>query len=197
MRRFVVLCQTAHAVPDFSLEDLPGTSGRIDVALRCIAAALLVSHGLRGDVVVYLVLSGGGERVVRIHGREASYLRPDERSTAGRIKAMLATEPIGDGFEASRQGMAVARGGLEVVMKDVGEAPVYLLDEHGVDIRTETPFDEDDPVFLVGDHLGIEPLVREGLLARGARAISVGPVSVHADDAIVLVHNFLDRQSLG
>jgi tRNA (pseudouridine54-N1)-methyltransferase len=197
MRRFVVLCQTATALPNFSLEDLPGTSGRIDVALRCIAAALLVSHGLRGESVVYLVLLGGGERVVRIDGRDASYLRPDERSTAGRIKAMLATEPIGAGFEASRQGMAVAQGGLEVVLGDVGQAPLYLLDEQGADIRGEVLMDEQSAVFFIGDHLGVTPAVRAELLARGARPISVGPVSVHADDAIVLVHNELDRRVHG
>ena len=41
-RRFVVIGQQASASPDFSLLDLPGTSGRLDVLLRCLRAALLV-----------------------------------------------------------------------------------------------------------------------------------------------------------
>src|SRR5260370_886010 len=59
VRRFVVIGQQASASNDFSLDDLPGSSGRLDVLLRCVRAALLVSHGLRRDVVVYLVLLGG------------------------------------------------------------------------------------------------------------------------------------------
>ena len=58
-RRFVVIGQSATASPDFSLVDIAGTSGRLDVLLRCLRAALLVSHGLRRDTVVYLVLLGG------------------------------------------------------------------------------------------------------------------------------------------
>ena len=59
MRCFVVIGQKATASADFSLSDIPGTSCRLDVLLRCIRAALLLSHELRRDTVVYLVLQGG------------------------------------------------------------------------------------------------------------------------------------------
>ena len=58
MRRFVIVGQQATSSPHFSLLDLPSTSGRLDVLLRCLRAALLVSHGLRRDAVAYLVLLG-------------------------------------------------------------------------------------------------------------------------------------------
>ena len=37
----------------------PATSGRLDILLRCLRASLLVSHGLREDTIIYLVLMGG------------------------------------------------------------------------------------------------------------------------------------------
>ena len=90
MRRFVVIGQTATASGDFSLEDLPSTSGRLDVLLRCVRAALLVSHGLRRDTVVYLVLLGGplAPRTVRVDGAIATYVRPDERSRMEDMKTL-------------------------------------------------------------------------------------------------------------
>ncbi len=195
MLRFVLIGQKATARPDFSLDDVPGTSGRLDVLLRCLRSALLVSHGLRNDTLVYLVLCAGGPRTVRIDGRVASYLRPDERTMAGRIRAMLATKAEGAGFDAARQGMAVADGGLEVVLADLGGGEaLYVLEEGGADVRDEA-LDGVSGVFFVGDHLGFDPAIRERLRGAGARAISVGPVSVHADDAIAIVQNELDRRA--
>jgi tRNA (pseudouridine54-N1)-methyltransferase len=194
MRRFVLLGQTATALPDFSLDDVPGTSGRLDVLLRGMGAALLVSHGLRRDTTVYLVCGGGGgPRTVRIDGRSASYVRPDERPMAGRIRAMLATPAIGDGFLAGRQGMAVADGGLNVVLADLGAGATYVLDEAGADIREEA-LDLESPVFFVGDHMGFDKATLARLRAMGARPLRVGPVSVHADDAVTIVQNELDRR---
>lgn len=196
MRRFVLLGQKASTSPLFTLDDIPGTTGRLDVLLRCMGAALLVSHGLRRDTLVYLVLYGGGgePRTIRVDGRVASYLRPDERTMAGRIRAMLATKAEGDGFDAERQGMAVADGGLEVVLRDLGVATSYVLEEDGADVRSEA-LELASPVFFVGDHLGFDPAVREQVHAAGARPLSVGPLSLHADDAIALVQNELDRRA--
>jgi tRNA (pseudouridine54-N1)-methyltransferase len=198
MRRFVLLGQKASTSPDFSLDDIPGTTGRLDVLLRCMRAGLLVSHGLRRDTLVYLVLYGGGNgpRTVRIDGRIASYLRPDERTMAGRIRAMLGTKAEGDGFDAERQGMAVADGGLDVVLRDAGASVSYVLEEDGTDIRSE-PLERESPMFFVGDHLGFDPAIRERLREARVRPVSVGPVSLHADDAVALVQNELDRRAVG
>jgi tRNA (pseudouridine54-N1)-methyltransferase len=193
-RRFVILGQTAAATPGFSLDDVPGTSGRLDVLLRCLAAALLVSHGLRRDTCAYLVLSGGGARALRVDGRVASYLRPDERAMAGRVRAMLATTASG-GFEAERQGMAIADGGLELVLADLGDCALYVLDEEGEDIR-HAALDASRAVFFVGDHLGFASDARAALARAGCVPIRVGPISVHADHAIAIVHNELDRRAL-
>jgi tRNA (pseudouridine54-N1)-methyltransferase len=201
MRRLVVIGQRALASPEFSLIDIPGTSGRLDVLLRCLRAALLVSHGLRRDTVVYLVLLGGpsAPRTLRFDGAASKYLRPDERSLATSVKKALAAtgataEPAVPGFTIVRPGIARAEGGLDAVLADLGDASqLYVLEEGGPDLR-DTAIDPRDPVFFVGDHLGFDDATRARLASLGARPISVGPTSVHAEDAVTIRCNELDRR---
>src|SRR5690348_362236 len=147
VRRFVVLGQTASASGDFSTEDLPSSSGRIDILLRSVRAALLVSHGVRRNVIVYLVLRGGAQapRVVRIVGRDAEFLRPDERSLALLVKKTLLHEAAhaSSTFSEPKRGVSVAQGDLECVLADAPGAAPYRLDEDGVDLRDE-PLDAPD-----------------------------------------------------
>jgi len=186
VRSFVVIGQRAKASPDFLLDDLPGTSGRLDLLLRCLRAALLVSHGVRRDTRVYLVLLGGPDapRTLRIDGAIAEFLRPDERALATRVQKALAT-PRAEGWTTLRHGWSIASGGIEVVLADVGDVARFVLDERGADLRSVAV--SADAVFLLGDDLGLDG----GTLGT---AISIGPVSVHADDAIAVVHNELDRR---
>jgi tRNA (pseudouridine54-N1)-methyltransferase len=196
MRRFVVIGQAAKGSPSFSLDDLPGTSGRLDVLLRAAQAALLFSHGLRRDTIVYLVLVGDADtpRTIRLDGRVAEYVRPDERSLGGRIRNALEWS-AGPDFAIERQGMAVACRGLDAVIEDLGPLAPYVLDEAGEDVRGVRQFAK-DPVFFVGDHLGFDLATRARLSSIGAVPVSVGPVSVHADAAITLVTNELDRRDV-
>ncbi len=197
MRRFVVIGQKATASDAFSLDDLPATSGRLDVLLRCVRAALLVSHGLRRDTIIYLVLQGGprAPRSIRIDGRTAEYVRPDERSLAGAIRSLLkhVRPPSGAVFSEATRGVAIADGGLESVIADLGDFVPYVLDESASDLR-DAVVDLERPVFFVGDHLGFDDDARARLAALGSTPLSVGPISVHADDAITLVSNELDRR---
>ena len=199
MRRFVVIGQSATASGDFLLDDVPGTSGRLDVLLRCVRAGLLFSHGVRHDAVVYLVLSGGPQapRALRIRGADAKFLRPDERSLAVLVKKTLALPDDGapEGFLERKPGVSVARGGLDAVLRDVGTAAAYVLEEGAPDLR-QAP-DPDlvaDSVFFLGDHLGVDPLARALLRERGARPLGLGPISLHAEDAVAVVSNEIDRR---
>jgi tRNA (pseudouridine54-N1)-methyltransferase len=195
MKRFVVIGQTATASPDFVLDDVPGSSGRLDVLLRCVRAALLVSHGVRRDTVIYLVLEGGprAPRTVRVSGATAEYLRQDERSLAGTLKKMLGFVEDKDAFDDGVRGISIARGGLDVVVKDLGDFTPYVLDESGADVRG-AELDSGKPVFFIGDHMGFSAETRARIDALGAKSISVGPISLHADDAIAILSNDLDRR---
>jgi tRNA (pseudouridine54-N1)-methyltransferase len=197
-RRFVVIGQKASASGEFRASDVAGTSGRLDVLLRCVRAALLWSHGIRADVVVYLVLGGGprAPRVVRIDGAAARFIRPDERSLATLAAKVLAghADEAAPGFVEFRAGIAVAKGGLEVVFDDLGDAALCVLDESAGDIRDAPADGFDDVALFLGDHLGFEGAHRGWLEGRGAKAFAVGPRSLHAEDAIAVVLNEIDRR---
>ncbi len=188
--------QRATASPDFSLDDLPGTSGRLDVLLRCLRAALLVSHGVRRDTTAYLVLMGGTltPRTLRVEGAIAEYVRPDERSLANLVMKALAAVPSGPGFAALRHGLAIADGGLDAVLADLGRVTPYILEEGSADMRS-VPLDTNAPAFFVGDHLGFDEGTRARLISIGATSISIGPLSVHADVAIAVVSNEVERRA--
>jgi tRNA (pseudouridine54-N1)-methyltransferase len=195
MRHFVVIGQTADAAGAFSLEDIAGTSGRIDVLVRCLRAALCVSHGLRTDVVVDLVLLGGprAPRTLRIDGARARFIRPDERSLATLVKKALLADASGEAFVEVKPGVLVRDAGLPAVIAELRDASAYVLDENGADLRTSIA-DADDVVFFLGDHRGFDEASVRAIASSGARPVSVGPVSVHADDAVTLAMNELDRR---
>jgi tRNA (pseudouridine54-N1)-methyltransferase len=196
MRRFVVIGQRARASPDFLLVDIPSTSGRLDVLLRCLRAALLVSHGVRRDTGVYLCLLGDAERprTLRFDGPAAKYMRPDERSLATVIKKALSTASDGSrNFVPVREGIAIADGGVSCVWGDLAGSALYLLEEGAPDLRAAA-IASGDVAFVIGDHLGLPDGVREDLIARGATLVSVGPISLHAEDVVTLVANELDRR---
>jgi tRNA (pseudouridine54-N1)-methyltransferase len=199
LRRFVLIGRRAITSPEFSLVDLPGTSGRLDVLVRALRAALLVSHGVRRDSVAYLVLEGPPRppRAIRVDGAAAKYLRPDERSLATIVRKALAfldEGPARDGFVDYRSGISIANGGLDAVLADIGDATHWILEEGAEDVRV-APLETSSPVFFVGDHLGFADETRARLGALGARPIGIGPVSLHAEDAIAVVHNELDRRA--
>ena len=196
MRRFVLIGQTALASGDFSVDDLPSSSGRLDVLLRAVRAALLVSHGLRRDVQVYLVLRGGSEgpRTLRIDGQSAKFLRPDERSLATLVKKTLgAALSVSDTFTELRPGLELRAGDLTELLHEVGQTPCFVLHEQGTDIR-EQAFASDDAWYFFGDHLGFDVVSLALLEHRGYPRIAVGPVSLHTDDVVALVSNELDRR---
>jgi tRNA (pseudouridine54-N1)-methyltransferase len=198
VRRFVVIGQRASASPDFSLSDIPSTSGRLDVLIRCLRAALLISHGVRRDTVVYLCLLGLADRprILRFDGPAARYMRPDERSLATVIKKCLAAASGGSEWNDVRPGIAIADGGVERVLAELDGTALYVLEEGAPDLR-EQVLNAANGCFVLGDHLGIPPAIRDVLLERGAQPISVGPVSLHAEDVITLVANELDRRGTG
>lgn len=197
VRRFVIVGHKATTSPDFSLKDIPGTSGRLDVLLRAVRSTLLVSHGLRQDTELFLVLLGGPNAplTLKFRGEQLRNLNPDERSTATLVQKALSTPPTGPVWQPTTPGLEVAAIDLPELLDQVSGDHLFVLDENGEDVRGSA-IETRDVTFLVGDHTGFtrdELALAEKM---GARRVSVGPVSLHADDAIAVVQNELDRRKL-
>lgn len=195
MRAFVIVGRSARADDGVLLDDLAGTSGRLDVLVRCIRAALCVSHGIRRDVRVYLVMLGGAApRTVRIDGADAKFIRPDERALATLLKKTIARVESEDArFVEQRPGISVACSGLDAVLADVEGVPLFLLEESAPDVRGTRPT---SGAFVIGDHAGFDEETRAKLATAGARPLGVGPVSLHSDDVVTVLNNEIDRAGL-
>ena len=191
MRRFIVIGHEAHTSPDFSLEDIPGTSGRIDVLARCAATSFLLSHGIRKDVELYLVLCGPSSppKTIRMVGAELKYLNPDERSTTALFLKALRIKSIAE--SSSTPGIYISGMSFERLLGQL-QGPFVLLKEDGEDLsKSRVP---KDPVFVLSDHLDFREEEEKALMVHDPLVLSLGPRSLHADQCITIVHNELDRR---
>ena len=198
MRTFIVVGHKATTSPDFSLEDIPGTSGRLDILCRCINASFVLSHGIRKDVNAYLVLLGGERpKTLWLKGDELKHLNPDERTTAALLKKALALEAVAE-WTRSTPGIFVRMGGLAELLPDLKDRKLIYLREDGLDIRClDDGALKGDLTFVLGDHTGMTPEEESMIMQAGAVIVSVGPTSLHADHCIVLVNWALDTGIIG
>lgn len=192
MRLFIVIGHRAAITPDFSLDDLPGSAGRMDILCRCVNSAFFLSHDLRRDTELYLVLQ---DRVtLRFVGERLRHLNPDERSTGALIrKALQALQerPPAPGEEIeSTPGIFASQRGLAAVLEEARTKvdKLIVLHERGEPLR-EFPLPR-DVGFVLSDHL--EFLPEEFKLLEGLPRLSLGPKVLHADHCIIIAHHELD-----
>jgi tRNA (pseudouridine54-N1)-methyltransferase len=190
MTIFAIIGHLSVTTGSFNLNDMPGGAGRMDVLCRSVNAALFLSHDLRRDVTVYLVLLGGTDapKTIMFSGEKVRSLNPDERSSGALIKKALEL-PVGEEFRESTRGVYVRRGGLSRLLEEHSFA---VLDEGGEDILTATGLPE---AFLLSDHMDFTPEELE--MTKQCPRYSVGPKILHADHTITVLLNVLDRRSAG
>ncbi|MGB2983243.1 MAG: tRNA (pseudouridine(54)-N(1))-methyltransferase TrmY [Candidatus Bipolaricaulia bacterium] len=188
MRRFVIL---GHKVPleaTFSLNDLPGGAGRLDVLCRAIGASLFVSHGIRSDVEAILLLQNTAQ--IRIAGDRVKRLNPDERSTAALIKRAL--DALSDEEVQSTPGIFVSRRSLPETLDRLHqlEANPVVLHEGG------TPVDAfsfpRNPAFVLSDHVDFTE--EEDRELGAFPHVSLGEKPLHTSQCITIMHYLLDQR---
>ncbi len=191
MRTFVAVSHTAPLDGGFSLDDLAGSAGRLDVLCRYVTAAFLLSHGIREDVRTWVVIRD--TLTLEFRGPELRHLNPDERSTAALFRTALevgadravSTRPV-----QSTPGVYVRRQGLETTLETVG-GRILWLDPAGTPLEPEDhPV---DPVFVLSDHRDFEPDERAVVQSAATARVSVGPRPLHGDHAITVAHNRYDQ----
>jgi len=189
MRQFVVLGHEAPTDPDFSLDDLAGGAGRIDVLCRCVNAAFLLSHGIREDVELFLVLQDS--LTLRLVGSELRYLSPDERNVASLLRSGIeaAEGAVGMMEVESTPGIHASKRGFEDTLDDL-DGPLFQLHENGDPATGIEP--PEDPVFVLSDHREFTDREADLLDDRADARVSLGPEALHTDHAVVLAHSFLD-----
>lgn len=190
MKSFIIIGHKA-VTTSFSLNDLPGAAGRMDILCRCVNAALFLSHDLRRDVRVYLVLKGEPTppKLIRFDGATVRYLSPDERSAASLIKKAL-EKNVQDFWTESMPGVSIRKGSFSDLLEELNRKIIYLR-EGGEDVRGKN-FEE--PLFVLGDHEGLTGDEEKIIEGHEHEIVNVGPLSLHADHCIILLHNEMDRK---
>ncbi|MFB6122404.1 MAG: tRNA (pseudouridine(54)-N(1))-methyltransferase TrmY [Haloferacaceae archaeon] len=194
MRQFIVVGHDAPTTPDFSLSDLAGGAGRLDVLCRCVNSAFFLSHAIREDVRAHLVL--GDELTVSFDGRDLRRLNPDERSTAALIRGALEEreEAIGHVPVETSPGVSLRRMGFEAMLSEVArDSTVVHLHEDGDPVVDVSP--PADPAFVLSDHHDFADSEASLLADAADERVRLGPKRLHADHAITVAHNYLDTDA--
>jgi tRNA (pseudouridine54-N1)-methyltransferase len=191
VRRFLVVGHRASTDPRFSLDDLAGGAGRMDILLNAANAALLLAHDLRRDTEVGLLLLGPPTppRFVRLVGFRLKSYQPDIRSNAALIRRALVDVSRVEG--ESSPGVYGSIATFAEALDRLGPTFV-LLTEGGKDIRLASL--PADATFVLSDNQELLAEEDRLLTDRGALVVGLGPVALHTDHAIVLVQNELDRR---
>ena len=194
MRRFVVVGHKATSSGNFKLEDMAGGAGRLDILIRCINSAFFLSHSIRKDVEIYLVVLGGEDapKTIRIVGSEVKYLNPDERSTGALIRNALMMD-VEDREMRSSPGIYISRDSFyDVINRLSARSKIVYLRENGVDVQ-KAEFSE-DVTFVLSDNQDLTSREDDTLCSLNPAICSLGPYSYHADHCIVIINNELDRR---
>ena len=189
---FILKASKAKTSKDFSLNDLPGDGGRMDIVARCVNSAFFLSHDLRKDTEFIVTLDGepNPHVTLRFVGNKLKYLSPDERCIGGLIKKAL--ENVTDKEIESTPGIFLSKKSFSEVITEIGPEIIYLHEE-GEDIQN-MPFDSDIICFVLGDHTGLSQ--DDEALLKTAKRVSISPMVLHADHCIIIVHNVFDRKNL-
>jgi tRNA (pseudouridine54-N1)-methyltransferase len=192
MRGFLIVGNRAVTKP-FNLNDLAGSAGRMDILCRCVAQALFISHGIRRDVEVYLLLLGepNPPKAIRIVGSEVKYMAPDERNIAGLLRKSLTVDANAE-WTRSSPGIYIAKKNLSELLDELTSYQVIYLREDGEDIRNVVS-ELNNPLFVLGDHIGLSEEMESIVLSHAEKIVSVSPLSLQADQCIVIAHYEMDR----
>jgi len=214
MRNFIIVGHRAMTTPQFTLNDLSGTGGRMDILARAVNSAFFLSHDIRRDVEVTIVLQGPEDppKTIRFLGSELKYLNPSERSTGGLIRNAIIKHTVGktesnninsdaeklktDGLpneQNTSPGIFISANGFPEVLKFYSTKSTLIhLHESSPDI-SKTDLDG-ELTFIFSDDMNFTAEEEELIKEHTSHEFSLGPLVYHTDHCLSVVHNFLDRR---
>jgi tRNA (pseudouridine54-N1)-methyltransferase len=189
MRQFILYAGKAVTSPDFRLDDLPGSGGRMDLVARCISNALWISHALRRDSCIHVVACGNPHPpvVISFYGDLLRGVSPDERNIASWIKLALSNK-------RRNPGIRIRRISFQQLIAELASegAFFYVLHEDGREI-SEVEL-KADSVFVLGDHMGLPESEEEFVKRFEHEKLSLGTTSYLASQCITVMHYELDKK---
>jgi tRNA (pseudouridine54-N1)-methyltransferase len=219
-REIVLLCHVGEAASRgmIDLNNLP--SGRVDVLARATSAAFFVSHGVRTNVRLWLMMRDVGVTLC-CDGATVRGLHPDERTIAASMRRALRAEGVVHGWSVHREERLADRlralgascagagggggggggGGAEVahsqllVLHELGcpLTPAMLARGDGRIVASPAgPSGAASRILVLGDHKGFTTDDEACFESLGGVRICVSPLPLLASHCIVLAHGALD-----
>ncbi|MDY6777463.1 MAG: hypothetical protein SVU32_02260 [Candidatus Nanohaloarchaea archaeon] len=191
-RHFLLVQDDVRTDTDFSIDGLAG-NGRLDIGCRFLNACLFTSYELRRDVTVHLLFRGEPDPPLHLafRGKKISGLHPDERSIAGYIKKNIGS--FRRRKVSANTGVFINQDALTDVVEKVDATPV-MMHEEGDDIDDVTL--PDTPLFVLGDHNGLQDADVETLRGAGAIPVSLGSTAYQAQQVASYLNILLDHRGL-
>ena len=185
MRTFVLYARKARTDSNFKLNDLI-SAGRMDLVCRCITSALWLSHNVREDVRIFVVLNGPPKPPVTIcfQGSKLSKVYVDEMTNAKWIKKILSMKFGKEWLEVDAT--KVARKSFQEVLSELN-GKNYVLHEKG-EFIDNVKLDE-NPIIVLGDQVGL-PDKEEKFALRNGEKIALGK-NVYLASACISVINWV------
>ena len=195
-RRFAIIGHRAPSSGKINLNDLAGSSGRIDVLARAVNTALFLSHGIRDDTDITLHLMGGPgpKRRIWFQGSRLRGVHPDERAISGHIaKALKEPVPAIGQFVEIHQGLWHSGGGIEQTIQEWGrdDVQIFSLDASGVAFDIESHISDSIGFILSDDRPFTEDDVRA---MENLQDISLGEMWLQGHACISILHHLLDSK---
>tara|TARA_Y100000590_G_scaffold337880_1_gene384976 strand:+ start:1232 stop:1852 length:621 start_codon:yes stop_codon:yes gene_type:complete len=191
-RRFAIIGHDVPAKGDFSLNDLAGAAGRLDVLLRAVNTALFISHGIREETQIVLHLEGSGSRRIKFDGSKLRGVHPDERSIAGHVRAVVRSRmpPVGV-WEEYSGGISHSGGSLDQTLKEWSDegCRILVMDAKGIPIEVSTI--DEEVGFVLSDHKTFTTSELE--LLDDFDKVSVGKKWLQGHSCVAIVHHHLDN----
>ena len=193
-RRFAIIGHRAQSSGKLNLNDLAGSSGRIDVLARAVNTALFLSHGIRVDSEIILHLEGGPGPVRRIGfiGQAIRGVHPDERAICGHLNKALKNPvtPIGVQQEI-HSGLWHSGGSIKQTISEWERSgtKIYVLDAKGI-LFDPNLHNSESVGFILSDD---QPFTdQENKSMENFERISLGEKWLQGHSCIAIIHHQLD-----
>jgi tRNA (pseudouridine54-N1)-methyltransferase len=190
MRTFVLYACKGKTDENFSLESLPSSGGRMDLVARFITSTMFISHKMRQDTRVFVVLNGEPNPPVTIEiSPIVRKIGVDERSVGLWIKKLLAELGTGKAVQMYN-GLKAERKSFQKLIKELSaDNKIFILHENGKNF-SKFKFPENS-VFVIGDHLGL-PDKEKKYASRFGKKLSLGKTIYLASSCVSLIHWIID-----
>ena len=193
-RKFAIIGHRAQSSGKLNLNDLAGSSGRMDVLARAVNSALFLSHGIREDSEVILHLEGGPGPVRRIGfvGKKIRGVHPDERAICGHLNKVLKIPVVPIGVQREiHSGLWHSGGSIQQTITEweISSTKIYVLDANGAEFDPKLHH-SDSVGFILSDD---QPFTEEeNELMKNIERISLGTQWLQGHSCIAIIQHQLD-----